>query len=167
MIWHLFAVLIVGLCGGALLHLLRKLSGGRLPKWIISAGAGLCMFGYHAYYDYNWYEFKASQLPTGSIVIYEKNTTSFFKPWSYISPVVNAFTVFDGTSKRSEQNHQILVEYFTYHFLKDPSERQVIFESVLNCTTQERATLEKDKSVRDTIFEKVDTTDKIYQRVCN
>lgn len=167
MIWHLFAVLIVGLCGGAFLHLLRKLSGGRLPKWIVSAGAGLCMFGYHAYYDYSWYEFKVSQLPADSVVIYEKHTTSFFKPWSYISPVVNAFTVFDGSSKQSEHNHQIIVEYYTYHFLKDPSERQIIFEVILNCTTQERATLEKGKPVSNTKFDKVDTTDKVYQLVCN
>ena len=166
MIWHLFAVLIVGLCGGALLHLLRKLSGNRLPKWTISAGAGLCMFGYHAYYDYTWYEFKAGQLPADSIVIYEKHTTTFFKPWSYISPVVNAFTVFDGTSKRREQDYQILVEYYTYHFMKDPTERQIVFESVLNCTTQERATLERDKPVSETRFDKVDATDKMYQLVC-
>lgn len=167
MIWHLFAVLIVGLCGGAFLHLLRKLSGGRLPKWIVSAGAGLCMFAYHAYYDYDWYEFKASQLPPGSIVIYEKHTTTLYKPWSFISPVVNAFTVFDGTYKRSEQNHQILVEYLTYHFLKDPTERQIIFESVLNCTTLERATLERGKDISETRFQKVDISDKVYQLVCN
>src|SRR5690606_41071672 len=117
MIWHLFAVLIVGLCGGAFLHLLRKLSGGRLPKWTISVGAGLCMFGYHAYYDYSWYQFKAGQLPAGRIVLYEKHTTSFFKPCSYISPVINAFTVFDGSSNRSDHKHQLLVSYFTYHFM--------------------------------------------------
>lgn len=167
MIWHLFAVLIVGLCGGALLHLLRKLSGNRLPKWTISAGAGLCMFGYHAYYDYTWYEFKVSQLPAGSIVVYEKHTTTFFKPWSYITPVVNAFTVFDGTSKRRDQDYQVLVEYYTYHFMKDPTERQIVFESVLNCTTLERATLERDKPVSETRFDKVDVTDKVYQLVCN
>lgn len=166
MIWHLFAVLIVGLCGGVFLHLLRKISGGRLPKWTISAGAGLCMFGYHAYYDYSWYEFKVSQLPAESIIIYEKNTTTFFKPWSYISPVVNAFTVFDSTFKRSEQDHQVIVEYFTYHFMKDPTERQVIFMSTLNCTTQERATLEENKPISETKFEKVDITDKVYQIVC-
>jgi len=166
MIWHLFAVLIVGLCGGALLHLLRKLSGGRLPKWVVSAGAGLCMFGYHAYYDYGWYEFKVSQLPQESIITYEKHTTSFFKPWSYMTPVVNAFTVFDGTFKRSEQDHQVIVEYFTYHFMKDPTERQVTFKSTLNCTTQERATLEEGKAISDTRFEKVDIADKVYQIVC-
>ena len=80
--------------------------------------------------------------------------------------MVNAFTVFDGTSKRREQDYQILVEYYTYHFMKDPTERQIVFESVLNCTTQERATLERDKPVSETRFDKVDATDKMYQLVC-
>lgn len=141
MIWNLLGVFIIGLCSGAFAYMLYRLSKGRLPKWIIPLGAAAGMFIYLAYYDYQWFDFKKSQLPADSFIYGEQRQQDFFKPWSYIAPAVSQFSVFDGQIK--EQNHEgaRIVEYQEYRFFKDPTERMQVYQHVLNCRQQERVVI--------------------------
>lgn len=166
MIWHLIAVLICGLSVGGLMFLLRKLSGNRLPKWLISASAGAAMLGYLAFYDYTWYEFKSSQLPPEAEVIATSSPKSFLRPWSYITAPVNAFTVFDGRSKQVEQDQQILVAYILYTFRKDPLERLETRSYLINCNLLERAVSNKDEPNSLKQFERLERTDRMYRKLC-
>ena len=110
MIWHLFAVLIMAVCMGGAAFGLRRLTRGKVPKWMIPVAAAAGMMGYLAYYDYSWYAFKLSQLPPGTTVIAEKRDQSFLKPWRYAYPAVSAFTILDGKFSSKLQDHQVLVD---------------------------------------------------------
>ncbi len=164
MIWNLAGVFIIGLCAGAFGYLLRKLSKNRLPKWLIPICAGCGMFGYLAYYDYAWYDFKRSQLPAGSVVVAEYREADFFRPWSYIAPSVNSFDVVDGQYREYHQERDKIVEYIVYRFIKDPSERMVQLPQVLNCTRRERIT--RQPGAAPGPVESVNSTDVLYQQVC-
>ncbi|MFA7095751.1 MAG: hypothetical protein WC383_04635 [Gammaproteobacteria bacterium] len=166
MIWHLIAVIIIGLSVGGIMFMLRKLSGNRLPKWLISASAGAAMIGYLAYYDYTWYEFKSGLLPEGTTIIETQRSKSFFRPWSYISAPVNAFTVFDGRSKKVEQDGQILVEYFLYTFRKEPLERLETHSYLMNCRLKERVIFDKAEPNSPIKMERVDRSDQMYLKLC-
>ncbi|HEX5513765.1 MAG TPA: hypothetical protein VFY81_05175 [Gammaproteobacteria bacterium] len=166
MIWHLIAVFIMGLCAGGLMFLLRKLSRNRLPKWLISVSAGAAMIGYLAYYDYSWFPFKSGQMPRDASIISTQQNKSFFRPWSYFWPSTNAFTVFDGRSKRGEQNGETLVEYYLYTFYKDPIERAETHSYLMNCSLMERVIFDKEKPEQALKLEKFDGSDEMYQRLC-
>lgn len=167
MTWHLFGVIFSGLGLGGIAYLLRSLSRRRLPKWIIPVFAGLGMIGYLAYYDYTWYEFKLSQLPKDSVLIDHSRSSSFFKPWSYISPAVNAFRMTDGDIRIRHQNGTRLAEYLAYEFTKDPTERVRIRIHVLNCDNMELASVDRENPQLGPQITHVSAHDLIYKKACS
>lgn len=166
MTWHLFAVFIIGLCLGGIAFFVRKASRNRLPKWIIPISAGIGMFGYLVYYDYNWFEHKRSQLPAGSVVVEQGRAASFFKPWGYLIPSVSSFVVLDGQVKETQQQGEILVEYIRYEFINDSTERLVTQSYVLNCTTAEQIALQQANSEAVSQVEHVARDSLLYQQLC-
>ena len=166
MIWHLLAVFIMAICGGGLAFGLRKLSRNRLPKWLIPAFAAAGMFGYLAYYDYAWDDFKRSQLPDGTTVISEQRAPSFFRPWSYVFPSVSAFTILDGKFSERTQDQQRLVEYFEYTFRQDPIEGLDTRGVVLNCQAAERARFDPARGRNLGPVERIDRDDPVYRKLC-
>ncbi len=166
MIWNLLAVLVTGLTLGALAFALRKMTGNRLPKWLIPACAAAGMLGYLAYYDYSWYEFKLGQLPEGSVVIAQGRDTSLLKPWSFVHPAVDSFVVFDGKHTALKQDQQWLVEYFEYVFHKDPIERLETRAFVLNCGTRERVAFDRDTRQARGPLETISRDSPVYRSAC-
>lgn len=166
MIWHLIAVFIMGLCAGGIMFLLRKLSRNRLPKWLVPVSAGAAMIGYLAYYDYNWFEFKSGQMPGDATIIATQQSKSFFRPWSFVWPSTNAFTIFDGQSKAVEQDGQVLVEYYLYTFYKDPIEGAKAQSYLMNCSLMERVAFDKKHPEEELKMEQVDYSDEMYQKLC-
>lgn len=157
----------MGLCAGGIMFFLRKLSRNRLPKWLISVSAGVAMFGYLAYYDYSWFEFKSGQMPSDASIVSTQQNTSFLRPWSYIRASTNAFTVFDGRSRTVEQNGQILVEYYLYTFRKDPIEGVDTHSHLMNCSLMERVVFDKEDPEQTMKMEKLSPSDKMYQKLCS
>ena len=166
MIWHLVAVLILGLCMGALAYALRRLSRNRLPKWWIPVFASVGMMGYLAFYDYTWYDFKRGQLPEGAVVIRESRDSAFFRPWSYFYPSVSAFTIVDGKYAASTQDQQRLVEYFEYTFRKDPVEGLDTQSYVLNCARRERVAFDRARGSLSGAVETVAEDHPVYRQAC-
>lgn len=166
MIWHLLAVFISGLSFGGIAYMLRKLSRERLPKWLIPVFAGTAMIGYLAYYDYTWYDFKRSQLPAEAVVIEEHRGTSFFKPWSYLSAAVNAFTAYDGKYTLQDLGGERVVEYIAYEFSKDPTERMHTRIHILNCSRLERVSIDPDNPRQVQRISTIDPASPIFALVC-
>jgi hypothetical protein len=166
MIWHLLAVFIIGLCGGAFAFLFRKLSRDKLPSWIIPVCAGLGMLGYLAYYDYTWFEFKRSQLPPESVVIEQDRASNFFRPWSYLAPSVSSFAILDGKFRETRQDGQILVEYIRYEFINDYIERLESQPYVLNCTTGEQLPVMPSDSQAPIKVELITSDSLLYKQLC-
>ncbi|HSH47234.1 MAG TPA: hypothetical protein VK991_01395 [Halomonas sp.] len=141
MIWHLIAVLIVGLSAGGITLLLRKISRNRLPKWTIPLAAGVGMFGYQAYYDYTWYDWKKSQLPDSAIILDEQRNSNFFRPWSYLYPAVNYLAFIDGDHRDFRQDGQHLVQYVLYELYHEYTDRLENNFYLLNCEALEQIRL--------------------------
>lgn len=166
MIWNLLGVFIIGLCAGAFGYMLRKLSKGRLPKWLVPAFAGMGMFGYLAYYDYAWYDFKHSQMPQDSMVIQTYREADFFRPWSYLAPSISKFDVFDGQFTVQQQGREKIAQYRVYRFQKDPLEKMTMLVHVLNCSTLERVAFEQDQPQSSRTVETISSDDMAYKKIC-
>ena len=166
MIWHLLAVFIIGLCLGAFAFALRKFSRNRLPSWIIPVFAGFGMLGYLAYYDYNWFSLKRSQLPADSVIVAQDRASNFFRPWSYILPSVSSFVVLDGKVKETRQEGSVLVEYIRYEFINDHIERLESQPYILNCTTGEQLQVPQNGKQAARQVEFVTRDSLLYKQLC-
>ena len=67
MLWTILAIVVAGLGAAGIAMLLRKLTGNRLPKWIIPALGGLGMLSYQIYYEYSWFEHQLQRQPAESV----------------------------------------------------------------------------------------------------
>ena len=95
MFWELIGAIALGFGAAGFAMALRKISGGRLPGWIIPAAAGAGMLGYSAYMDYAWADRTRDTLPDGLTVVSEAAAPTWFKPWTYLAPPVERLAALD------------------------------------------------------------------------
>ncbi|MDF1621122.1 hypothetical protein [Pseudothioclava nitratireducens] len=76
-------------------HAVRKVTGSRLPKWVMPAAAGLAMLGYTIYAEYDWYPKTRANLNEGVEVIMSAGESSWWRPWTYVAPITTRFMAID------------------------------------------------------------------------
>ena len=73
MLFELIAAVVTGVALAGVAMLLRWLSRGLLPKWIVPTMAGLGMLGYSIWSEYSWFDRMNLALP--GIEVSWKNST--------------------------------------------------------------------------------------------
>ncbi|MGG7566175.1 hypothetical protein ACQ5SO_08445 [Rhodovulum sp. DZ06] len=100
MFWELIGAIALGVGAGGFAMALRKLSGGRLPGWLVPAAAGIGMIGYSVYMDYAWGPRARDGLPAGLVVVESAAAPTWFKPWTWVSPPEERFAALDVAAAR-------------------------------------------------------------------
>jgi hypothetical protein len=93
---ELFAALIAAAASAGMVHLLRRLSGWRLPPWTVPVAAGLGMIGFTIWNEYDWYGRVTDRLPAGVAVVWTNTGANPLRPWTYLAPVTTRFIAMDG-----------------------------------------------------------------------
>lgn len=167
MLWHLIAAIFAGLGCAGIAMLLRKLSGQRLPRWIIPVFAGLGILGYQIYQEYSWFEHKQQLLPPGAQVVSSEKRSMVWRPWTFLFPITNAFSVVENTTA-SEAGSNDVVTFQLYHFERAYPDRVSLHPSLLNCTTRELVPLDQENGrplVKD--MRLLDEDSPLYQHQCS
>lgn len=99
MFLELIGTVFAGVAMAGVVLLLNRLTGGRLPSWIVPVAAGLTMIAVTISMEYSWYNRTVATLPDGLAVAQsiEKNS-SFYQPWTYVAPYVERFVAVDELS---------------------------------------------------------------------
>lgn len=92
---ELFAAVTAAFALAGIALLLRKLTGQRLPKWIVPVAAGLGMVGYTIWSEYSWYPRSVAALPPGVTVVSVDAQPSGMRPWTMVAPVKLRFLAMD------------------------------------------------------------------------
>ncbi len=108
MLFELIAAVVSGVALAGVAMLLRWLSRGLLPKWIVPVMAGLGMLSYSIWSEYSWFDRMNLALP-GIVASWQNEQTAFWRPWSYIKPVTTRFTAVDLKSAKRNPNQPGLV----------------------------------------------------------
>lgn len=108
MLFELIAAVVTGVALAGVAMLLRWISRGLLPKWIVPAMAGLGMLSYSIWSEYSWFDRMNLALP-GIVASWKNEQTAFWRPWSYIKPVTTRFTAVDLKSAKRNPNQPGLV----------------------------------------------------------
>ncbi|AXQ92733.1 hypothetical protein ACN9JG_02390 [Cereibacter azotoformans] len=108
MVMDLLATLAAGAGLAGIALLLRRLSGQRLPKWIVPAGAGAGMLLFSVWNEYSWYPRVTAALPSEVVVISAPQDRVGIRPWTFLFPVATRFMALDRTGMlRSETDPAI------------------------------------------------------------
>jgi hypothetical protein len=139
MLFELIAAIAAGFAGGGIALLITKVSGGRLPRWIIPLAAGAAMIGMAIFNEYDWYPRTVASMGDGLEVASTVQDRAPFRPWTYLVPFVTRFLAVDtGTMQTNDAvKGQRIVE--VYAFGRWAPTRKI--DVAVDCTGGRRADL--------------------------
>ncbi|WP_126976926.1 hypothetical protein [Frigidibacter oleivorans] len=89
--------------------LANRLSGRRLPRWLLPAAIAAAMFSYAVWSEYTWFGRVRDALPDSVAVVLPVAEPSPMRPWTYAAPMVTRFIAVDrGAVQRSETNPDLV-----------------------------------------------------------
>ncbi|MCV6586348.1 MAG: hypothetical protein OIF47_12490 [Marinibacterium sp.] len=100
MFLELIATIVAGIAVAGLMMLLNRLSGRRLPRWLVPVGAGLGMIAVTISNEYSWFARTSATLPDGLTVIETVDRRAIYQPWTYVFPYTHRFAALDTTNLR-------------------------------------------------------------------
>ncbi|SER96056.1 hypothetical protein SAMN04490244_104159 [Tranquillimonas rosea] len=115
MIFELIAVFAAGFAGAGVLLLLTRLVP-RLPRWLVPIGAGAAMFAVAISGEYGWYERTRGALPEDMVVADAVSERMWWRPWTYVAPMVTRFVAFDRGNLRENRDAEALYMADLYFF---------------------------------------------------
>lgn len=168
MLWHIVAIVFAGLAGAGVALILRKLSRARLPRWLVPVLAGAAMLGYQVQYEYAWLELREARLPAEAVVVETRSESAPWRPWTYLVPMVTAFSVIDTSAiDRIETDEGMLVRFVRYEFEKLHVDHVRHQGWLLNCASAEQVPLAADGTPLLARLQPIDNQDRLYRTLCH
>ncbi|MGR3824283.1 MAG: hypothetical protein ACU0A5_17080 [Salipiger marinus] len=137
MFFELIAVLVAGAGGAGLLLLVSRLSGGRLPRWLIPVGAGAAMIATSVSAEYSWFPRSRDTLPDHFAVAEVHQSRALWRPWTHVVPMVDRFIAVDGGNLRANEQTEGLYLADLYFFARWQPVRVV--QMMVDCPGGRRA----------------------------
>ncbi len=170
MFLELIAVVFAGLAMAGVAMLVNKLSGGRLPRWMVPVAAGAGMIAATISSEYGWYQRTAEKLPEGLEVVQTVENQSFYRPWTYVRPFTERFVAVDHPSLKTNPAlpDQRMVDLYFFGRWAPVNKLPVL----VDCAGLRRATLidgmdfGADGEVANADWVPVERTDPILNSVC-
>ena len=95
---ELIAAIVAAFAFAGLAMMARKLAGGRLPRWLVPAAAGLGLLSFTVWSEYDWFSRVSGALPAGVVVVHAEAGATPLRPWSYLFPVTTSFVALDSSA---------------------------------------------------------------------
>ncbi len=100
---ELIATVFAGIACAGIAMLLNRITGRRLPKWIMPVVAGLGMIGMTISNEYTWFDRTAERLPEDVEIAMTVDEQSWLRPWTQLWPYTKRFVAVDtGTARMNE-----------------------------------------------------------------
>lgn len=169
--FELAGVFIAGAAAGLLIWALGHALKGRLPRWLVPAGAGLAMLIAAVSNDYGWFSRARAALPEGMEVALSVEQSALWRPWSYLAPLTTRFIAVDVATARRHPDHpdQVLTDLYLHARWSPPVRAPVLFD----CAGARRADLidgaefGPDGAVVDAAWRRVNPDDDVLATACH
>lgn len=137
MFLELIATFVAGIAGAGIMLLLNRLTGNRLPRWLVPVAAGAAMLTMTIASEYAWYGRTAQAMPDRLEVIETVESRAAYRPWTYVVPYINRFIALDraGVQVNAEQPQMRLADLLFYGRWKPTKAVQIM----VDCDNNKRA----------------------------
>jgi hypothetical protein len=92
---ELLAAIVSAVAFWGMAHLVWRLTGRRLPRWIMPASAAIGLIGFTIWSEYSWYGRVSSELPAGVEVVWSETRANGLRPWTHVFPLTTRFIALD------------------------------------------------------------------------
>lgn len=133
---ELLAVLVAAVAGGGVGLILRRLSGGRLPRWIVPALAAAGLLGMAVYSEYSWYPRLRAGLPEGVVVAQTVESRAPWRPWALVWPLTEGAILVDTRRTLHHPARPDLVITQVWRFARWQGAREIMV--AFDCTGARR-----------------------------
>lgn len=116
MFFELIGTIAAGIAAALLVWAINRSLKGRLPSWLVPVAAGIAMLTATISSEYTWFSRTQSNMPEGFVVAETVEETQFYRPWTYIKPIVSRFIAVDQATTRTHpaQPDQRIVDLVIY-----------------------------------------------------
>ncbi len=127
---ELIAAIVSALALAGIAHLARRLSAGRLPRWLVPVAAGVGLIGFTIWSEYAWYGRTAAGLPEGVPVVWVERDSNPLRPWSYLAPITLRFIALDRREMAQHPGNPALRLARIYQFARwrPVEDRMMVFD---------------------------------------
>jgi hypothetical protein len=147
MLFELFATVVSGFAAAGIVLILRRLTGERLPKWLMPAAAGSAMLAFTIWSEYSWFARTSALLPAGFVLVSQTENSAPWRPWTYIKPMTDRFAAVDTSSIRTNDAVPDMRLVETYYWGRwAPLNRLTV---VVDCAGLRRAPIIEGVSLAD------------------
>lgn len=137
MFLHLVATIAAGLGAAGVMLALHRLTGRRLPRWLIPVAAGLAMIGYAVWSEYSWPDRVVAGLPEGVVEVMRIEERMLWRPWTYLAPQTTRLMAADAGGAATHPDRPSLRLIDLYLFARwQPTRRMPV---LLDCAGPARA----------------------------
>jgi hypothetical protein len=169
MFFSLISTIVLGIAVAGSMMLANHLAGGRLPRWLAPAAAGIAMLVYTIWTDYDWSDRIARGLPGGLEVVQTYETSNFLQPWTLVKPRINRMVALDRPSIETNENAPRYRKASLYLFARYQPPREL--RQIYDCEANRRIDLLPSETVDpteipDAAWEQL-TDDPIAREVCS
>ena len=137
MIIEFLAIIMAGFGGAGTVLILRRLSRGLLPEWLLPAGIAAAMLSMVIYMEYSWAERFQAGLPEEVHVATKNESRIWYRPWTYVVPLTNRITLVDNRVRQWNRANPDLV--LTGIILQERWAMRFGFKSLFDCAEARRA----------------------------
>jgi hypothetical protein len=116
MLFELFATVVAGFAAAGIALILRRLTGERLPRWLMPVAAGSAMLAFAIWSEYSWFTRTSATLPAGFVIVSQNESSAPWRPWTYLKPMTDRFAMIDTNSIRRNEAYPDLRLADTYFF---------------------------------------------------
>ena len=161
---ELIATFVAGFAGAGVMLALAKLTGGRLPRWLIPLGAGAAMIAATVASEYSWFPRTRDSLPGGLVIAQTVEETAFYRPWTYVVPYTSRFVAVDAEATRINTENDALRLADLYFYGRWAPIRAV--QMMVDCENGRRADPMEAADRAEPVWRPVGAGDPIVATVC-
>lgn len=139
MFFELIGTIAAGIATALFVWAINRTLKGRLPSWLIPVAAGAAMLLATISSEYSWFSRAQSNMPEGFVVAETIEESQFYRPWTYVKPIVSRFIAVDQATARTHpaQPDQRIVDLVIYGRWARTAKIPALFD----CVTHARADL--------------------------
>ena len=130
MAFELVAAILAAIAFGALVHMLRRMTGKRLPVWSVTAAGAVGLIGTTIYLEYDWFNRVSAELPEGVDVVWQADEVMALRPWTMVAPLTTRFVAMDTRDIAQHPNNADLrmAKVFNFGRWRPVSDGLMVFD---------------------------------------